>query len=135
MKAIFLFALLLTTFISQASPFAKPNEDHGILKFHQSHPSKDIFPVEIYELDGQQITTRKNGLWLKPGTHTIKVSSVINRDQLNHSVSTRLIKNNSFVDKSLTISVEEGSVYYVGYDASDRNPNQWKPVVWKVKEL
>jgi nicotinic acid phosphoribosyltransferase len=133
MKKIIIL-LLLTTTISLANPFAKPSEAHGILKLNQSHPSNDIFPVKLYEINGEQVLKRENGVWLKPGKHSIKVSAVINKNQLTKSI-TKFQKGYNRDKNILDITVEEGNIYYVGYDASDRNPNNWKPVVWKTKSL
>jgi hypothetical protein len=124
--------LLLVSSISFANPFAKPSEAHGILKLNQAHPAADIFPVTLYEIDGKQVLKRDHGVWLKPGKHTIKVSAVVNKNHLNKSI-TKLQKSQNLNKNSLDITVEKGNIYYVGYDASDSNPNNWQPVVWKVK--
>ncbi len=133
MKKIIALLIFATT-LSFANPFAKPSEAHGILRLNQPHPSEDVFPVKIYEIDGKQITSRDNGVWLKPGKHNIRVSAMVNTSQLN-KFTTRVQKSYNKDKKILDINVEEGKIYYVGYDASDRNPNNWKPVVWKVKSL
>ena len=126
--------LLLISTISFANPFAKPSEAHGILRLNQPNLSADIFPVKLFEIDGKQVLNRESGVWLKPGTHSIRVSAVINASSRSTTI-TRLQKSYNKDKKTLEINVEEGNVYYVGYDASDKNPNNWKPVVWKVKSL
>ena len=133
MKNLSILLLFFTHFL-QASPYAKPSEAHGILKFNQPHPSKNVFPVEIYQLNEKQITARKTPLWLKPGIHRIKVSAQINSQQLSHFISRR-IQSGTTLKNEITIKVEEGNIYYVGYDADSHNPSDWKPIVWKTKKL
>ena len=134
MKKIITMILMMSSFNLFAGPFAKPSEPHGILKLQQSKPSKDIFAVNVYEINGENIVSRDTGMWLKPGKHVIKMSAVVPLDQLSHSVS-RAVKSNSVRNNSLEVNVEEGKVYYIGYDASERDPKQWKPVIWKIKDL
>jgi len=132
MKKLTAIMLLLTAILAFASPFAKPSEPSGILKMNTPHTSKDIFPVSLFELDGKQVITRKNAVWLKPGKHSIKVNSLVPLDSRStHSVTRQ--KRNNKEKKTLEINVEDGKTYYVGYDTSNRDPNLWTPVVWKVK--
>ncbi len=128
-----LLTLILLTSISYSSPFVKPSEPHGLLVFSVSHSSQDVFPVSLYSIDGKQVITRKNAVWLAPGKHTIKVRSTIDLTARSGFVTARQ-KNNSTKNKALEIDVQEGKKYYIGYDASDDNSNNWKPVVWKVKD-
>lgn len=131
MKKIMILLLFSTQLF--ASPFVKPSEPSGILKLSQSHPSADIFPVSIFSVDGKQIINRKNAVWLSPGNHTIRVKSEIGLDSRSTKLITRQKNNNPKGNNTLELSVEDGKIYYIGYDASDRNPNKWRPVVWKIK--
>ncbi len=128
----FLPILILFTSISLSAPFVKPSEPHGMLIFNVSHATQDVFPVSLYSIDGKQVITRQNAVWLSPGKHTIKVNSKINLTARSGVVTARQ-KITSFRNKSIEIDVKEGKKYYVGYDASDNNSNNWHPVVWKVK--
>jgi len=130
-KSILLLTLSLSTVLC-ANPFAKPSEPNGVLNLSSPQITKDIFPVSIYEIDGKNIISRNTAIWLKPGKHSIKVSSNIDLSYRSHSLTKRQ-KNLNKNNKTLEINVEDGKMYYVGYDASDRDPNLWKPVVWKVK--
>ena len=103
-----------------------------MLVFSLSHASQDVFPVSLYSIDGKQVITRKNAVWLSPGKHTIKVNSNVDLTARSGFVTARQ-KNNSFDNKAFEINVKEGKKYYIGYDASDNNSNNWQPVVWKVK--
>lgn len=116
-----------------ANPYAKPSEPSGMLTLNQAHTAANIFPVTLYEVDGDQVIRRNTAVWLSPGTHTIRVSSKINLDNRSKFVNQRQKFNNSSKNNTLEITVEEGKTYYVGYDTNDRNPNKWRPVVWKVK--
>lgn len=125
--------LLLLSTIALANPFAKPSEASGILKMNTPHTSKDIFPVTLFAIDGKQIIRRSNAVWLKPGKHSIRVSASIPLDSRSKTVTTRQKFNNPTSNNTLELTIEEGKTYYVGYDTSERNPNNWRPVVWKVK--
>ena len=131
MKKIIILLLFSMQLI--ASPFVKPSEPSGILKLNQSHPSADIFPVSIFSVDGKQVNIRNNAVWLTPGNHTIRVHSTINLDSRSSALITRQKANNAKQNNTLELTIEDGKTYYVGYDASDRNPNKWRPVVWKTK--
>ena len=132
MKTLLLFTSLFLSTLLAANPFVKPSEPNGTLVLSVNHQSKDIFPVVLYEIDGKQINVRENKVWLKPGIHKIRVRSTIDYNLLNKSLVKRQ-KFNSKLKSALEVNVEEGKDYYVGYDASSRDPNLWKPVVWKVK--
>ncbi len=133
MKYLLTLLLLFSTFMIVASPFARPSEPNGILRLNQDHPSENIFPVTVYQINGKQILKRNNAVWLKPGTHTIRVTSAIALNQRSKYASKRQKFNNPVEYNTLEIKVEEGKTYYVGYDTNDRDPNKWRPVVWKVK--
>jgi hypothetical protein len=132
MKHIFLFISLFSSYTLFASPFAKPSEASGILNLSIARPSANIFPVTIYAIDGDQTINRNKAIWLKPGVHTISVNSVI--DLSNRSKSLLRKHRIKKEDKNeLKITIEEGKTYYIGYDANANDPNEWRPVVWKVK--
>ncbi len=134
MKIKILVLLLLTSLIVSANPFAKPSEPSGILRFNQTHPSANIFPVTLFEIDGKQIVNRNPAVWLKPGKHTIKVNSKIDLNSRSKPViSLQKVNTRKQDNFTLDIVVEDGKTYYVGYDTNDRDPNKWRPVLWKVK--
>ncbi len=127
-----LLLLVAFTTMSFANPFAKPSEPNGILSLNTPHTSQDIFPVSLYEIDGKNIVSRSNAVWLKPGKHRLKMRANVDLSYRSHALLTRnksLNKNNRILD----ITVEDGKTYYIGYDTSNNNPNLWKPVIWKVK--
>lgn len=132
MNKIILILLTLCSLNVFSSPFVKPSEPNGMLIFNASHASQDVFPVSLYSIDGKQVLTRNNAVWLSPGKHTIRVNSKIDLTGRSGVVTARQ-KNNSFDNKVIKIDVKEGKKYYVGYDASDNNSNNWQPIVWKVK--
>ena len=126
--------LVLFSSIIFANPFVKPSEPNGMLNFSQQHPSKDIFPVSLFAIDGKQIIERKNAVWLKPGTHTLRFRAAINLDQRSKTQIKRQKQVSPRKNNSLEIDVQEGKMYFVGYDTSERDPNLWRPVVWKVED-
>lgn len=133
MKHLNLITLLLLSSLAMASPFVSPSKPHGKLNLGLSHPSQDIFPVSIIEIDGQQVIKRDNAVWLKPGTYTIRVSAIVSKKNRSTAIAKKQNYNGSKTKNSLEVTVEEGKTYFVGYDASNRDSNMWGPVVWKVK--
>ena len=133
MKKLLLLSTLIFTAILNASPFAKPSEPNGILNLATPHTSRDIFPVVINNIDGRNVPDRSNAVWLTPGKHSIRVRAVVvNLNSRSHALTRRQTKINR-INRTLELTVEEGKTYYIGYDTSGRNPNDWKAVVWKVK--
>jgi hypothetical protein len=131
MNKIILILLTLCSLNVFSSPFVKPSEPNGMLIFNVSHSTEDVFPVSLYSIDGKQVLTRNNAVWLSPGKHTIRVNSKIDLTGRSAVVTAR--KKNNSKNKAIEIDVKEGKKYYVGYDASDDNSNNWQPIVWKVK--
>lgn len=132
MKTLTLILLLLSTAVL-SNPFAKPSEPSGMLKMNIPHTSKDIFPVTLFAVDGKQVIRRNNAVWLKPGKHSIRVNASIPLDSRSTTATSRQKFNNRKSNNTLELTIEDGKIYYVGYDTSERNPNKWHPVVWKVK--
>ena len=133
MKNTLLVIILTFSVTIFASPFVKPSEPNGKLNFSQTHISKNIFPVSLYYIDGKQIIKRNNAVWLKPGKHSIRVSSVVNLNSRSKSLRKRIKYNIKNQNNTLEINVEKDKTYYVGLDTNDSDPNKWHPVVWKVK--
>lgn len=133
-KSILTTSLLLAlATASFASPFAKPKEAHGIINMHNTKVTQSIFPVSINAINGKNIVSRDSAVWLKPGEYTLSVSSTIRQDLLAHTTSRNI--GNSNGKNKINLTVEEGKMYYLGYDASSRDKKEWKPIVWKVKNL
>ncbi len=136
-KRFAMFFLFLTASqVALASPFAQPDEPSGVVIMNTPHTAHLIYPVRLVRLDGQEIPARDHGVWLKPGTHRLRLVAA---EEIDTSISRGLQARQKIHSaqpvsgKELVLSIEAGKKYYVGYDVSDRNPKNWKPVLWQVK--
>ena len=134
MKGITLILLIFISDSLYASPFAKPSEASGILNMSIARPAANIFPVTLYAIDGKQIVNRNSAVWLTPGEHTISVNAIIDISNRRSSLLRRYKTNKQVENNQIKITVEDGKIYYVGFDANDSDPNKWRPVIWKVKD-
>ncbi len=128
-------ALVMTSPQAMASPFAKPDEPSGVVILNTPRQAQQIYPAQLVRIDGQEVPTRDGGLWLKPGTHQLRlVAGEVDASMAGGlKARQRLLSAAPAKGKELTLHVEAGKKYYVGYDVSDRDPKNWKPVVWQVK--
>lgn len=89
-----------------------------------------ISPVHIRKIDGKEATVQRMGFTLEPGTHTLSGSAVIdisNCPALSTTARTPTAE-------PLEADFVAGKVYYVGYDHSSRDRDDWKIVIWKVED-
>jgi len=130
-----LASLLVFSGSALASPFAKPSQPSGVIIMDTPRPAQQIFPVQLVKIDGVEIPPRKQGVWLRPGTHRLRlVAQRIDTDLTGGlTARQRQIASQGQKNRELTIEVQAGKKYYVGYDSSDANPKNWGPVVWQVK--
>ncbi len=130
-----LASLLIFCGPAQASPFANPSEPSGIIIMDTPRPAQQIFPVRLVKIDGVEIPPRKQGVWLRPGTHRLRlVAERIDTDWTGGlRARQRQVANWPQKSRELLVEVQAGKKYYVGYDSSDADPKNWGPVVWQVK--
>lgn len=126
-----LAAVFLTAAAAHAgsSGIASPGEPHGVVRTDVQKTARQIFPVNIVEIDGDQVSVDDQiAVLLKPGRHLLKVRGGADMDN-TFGLKRRI--GNTGGDNSLEIVVESGKTYYVGGKV-DRS-NNWKPVVWKTR--
>lgn len=89
-----------------------------------------ISPMHIRKIDGKEAAVQRMGFWVEPGMHTMSGSALIDT-----SFCQTVGRNTSPPRaKPLEANFELGKVYYVGYDHSSRDRNEWKIVIWKVED-
>lgn len=89
-----------------------------------------ISPVQIRKIDGKEATVQRMGFNLEPGQHTLSGSAVIDTSScLTIGSTTR-----HATAAPLEAEFELGKVYYVGYDHSSADRDDWKIVIWKVED-
>jgi hypothetical protein len=95
-----------------------------------SKPSQCISPMHIRKIDGREVAVQRMGFWIEPGVHTMTGSALIDAS----SCPTVGRTTNPPRAEPLEAHFDLGKVYYVGYDHSSRNKDEWKIVVWKVED-
>lgn len=129
-----LFALVSVAGIAASdSPFLGSKSDpHGTLYLNVDQTAKQIFPVQIWSVDGKLSNRSDQGmLWVKPGDYTLSVKvakgvNLANVPGLQRSASYGQDQHD------LKISVEPGKAYYVG--AKFTASGKWEPVIWKTED-
>lgn len=111
---------------------ASQKDPHGVVRLDVEKRAQHIYPVKVVEINGNRVTVDdKIALWLKPGTHTLTVRGMVDRDN-TFGVSRSVGQGNE--KNSVEVTVEEGKVYYIGAKINPREGGRWAPVVWKVED-
>lgn len=113
--------------------FVNPNEPHGVVTGIINLPAKELFSVDITEVNGRR-TSRKEGIWLKPGTYRIHATNA-KIDLRRTAALGRDIRPRTSIREAMTIEleVEQGKTYYLALDTSSHNRADWKLVNWMVE--
>lgn len=110
--------------------FASHNEPHGVVTGMVDREARGLFSVRIVKVNGREIPERELGVWLKPGRHEIMAVGDIRRD-LVRGVN----RDPTWIStEPLVIEVEEGKTYYIARQADSSRREDWKLVVWKIKD-
>jgi hypothetical protein len=126
MKAIFL--ILLFSLMAPAQVLAANADKAKIITGHNK-AAQCISPVQIRKIDGREAAVQSMGFSLDPGTHTMTGSARIDTSMC------KTVGRGTGRDKiePLEAEFEAGKTYWVGYDHSSSNRNDWKLVIWKVE--
>lgn len=112
--------------------FVGPREPHGVVTGIVNQPAKELWAVRISEVNGRR-TERDHGVWLAPGTYSIKADGAV-VDRRRTTAVGRNIRTRDRDDFNVELDVEEGKTYYLALDTSGANRSDWKLVVWRVQE-
>jgi hypothetical protein len=115
------------------SPFLGSRSDpHGTLYLNVDQTAKQIYPVQIWQVDGKLTNRSDQGmLWVKPGdyTFTVKLGRSVN---LADVPGMQRGASYGQQEHQFKVSVEQGKAYYVG--AKFTASGKWEPVVWKTED-
>ncbi len=113
-------------------PFADPGEASGSIVGAPAQPARDIYPVRVVAIDGQQIIPREV-FWLKPGKYTLTVSPEITNPGGLSSMRGRLRERDDI--NEIEVVVEAGKTYYIGahFTGKDRRA-PYNTVVYRVED-
>lgn len=118
--------------LTLALPLAALAQEAGKVRVITSHSqaAKCIAPVRVKKIDGREATVQRMGFNIEPGRHTISGSAIIDTS----ACPTIGRVNNPPRAAPLEADFELGKVYYLGYDHSSTDRNDWKIVIWKVED-
>ncbi len=125
---IFILTMLLTS-QAYAYEFASPNEASGQIIMSTKNPAKQLFPVFLQQVNGENTDVRSDSVWLTPGSYELVLGAQVDR-QYTRAINT-MKKTNS--KHKLNIDIEQGKTYYVAFDASSQSIKKWKPVIYRVE--
>lgn len=132
MKKITLLTALLVSGTAFAFNFASPNEPSAKIILSHSTAAKQIFPVRLLMVNGKNINVRSDAVWLAPGEYEFRLASTINKNYTSPVLSLKERRGLKDLKNTLKITVEADKSYYIGYDASSNQSEDWQPVVYKV---
>lgn len=89
-----------------------------------------IAPLHVRKIDGREAAVQRMGFWIEPGKHSMSGSAVVDASFCKTIGSSFTPPRAELLDAEF----ELGKVYYVGYDHSSKDKDDWKIVIWKVKD-
>lgn len=113
-------------------PFASPGEGFGAIVGAPAQPARDIYPVKVVAIDGEQIIPREV-FWLEPGKYTLTVSALIT-DPRGLSAMRGRVHEDDDINK-IDVVIEAGKTYYIGahFTGQDRRA-PYSTVLYRVED-
>ncbi|MFK8011074.1 MAG: hypothetical protein AB8B80_03470 [Marinicellaceae bacterium] len=112
----------------------KPNNHEKVIKsmidLSPNKPVHKLFPLTILSINGESVNHRNDMIMLEPGEYKFKF--LANVDLRFFAESDRIIRtkiNQRKYHDSLELIVEPGTSYQLGFDASSRKIEDWRPVL------
>ena len=95
----------------------------------EGRPADCLAPVAITRIDGERRTVPAQGFLIEPGLHTLNGRASMDISACPVEESTLQISKAA----DFEMFFEMGASYYLAYDHSSVNPDNWSLVVWKVE--
>ncbi len=92
-------------------------------------PSDCLAPVEINRIDGEMQALPARGFDIEPGVHIINGRVTLDTTKCHPMDGDQQFGS----EPGLAVNFEAGGTYYIAYDRSSLNTEEWKLVVWKVE--
>jgi hypothetical protein len=128
-----LLTLLLLSSATWAFKFASPSEPSAKIIMNHAINAKQLFPMRLLMVNGENIIVRDDAVWLAPGEYELRFSPTINGDYTQQIMGLKERRGLKDLKNTMKITVEADKSYYVAYDASSNETENWQPVVYKVK--
>jgi hypothetical protein len=95
----------------------------------QGQAEECISPLAVTRIDGGTVVVSHKAFEIEPGIHRLNGRTTMN---MRHCQPLR--GEDRMVVGDLEEEFEAGKSYFVGFDHSDADKNEWKLVVWLVEE-
>ncbi len=93
-----------------------------------ANPAECLSRVAIRKIDGEEKFVHPQGFTIEPGRHTMSGTVALDTSYC------KVARGNEWTQiPPLEADFEAGKTYYVGFDHSSTNRNDWRLVVWKVE--
>ncbi len=133
MKKLMLIVILSLSSTVFASSFVSPNDASARIILNHPQLTKQISPVRLLTVNGKNVSTQSEAAWLKPGDYKLKFAATVDQRYTKQFISSRHTRSKNAKKMTLNLKVEENKTYYVGFDTSSNNTEDWKTVVYKVE--
>lgn len=121
-------AILAVALTSPALVWAGNEGKAKIITGHNK-AAQCISPIQVRKIDGREAAVQPMGFSLDPGKHTLTGSAKIDTSMCQ-TVGRGTGRNKI---EPLEADFEAGKTYWIGYDHSSKDRNDWKLVIWKVE--
>jgi len=133
MKLITILVTIILSTTTSAFNFASPNEPSGQIVLNTVNNAKQLFPLKLLMINGENINVRSDTVWLAPGEYELRFGTTINNDYTKHINGLKERRGLKNINNHMTIKVEANKTYFVAFDASSTQSDEWQPVVYKTK--
>ena len=133
MKTLTLLFTLLISGTLFAYNFASPSEPSAKIVMNHANNAKQLFPVRLLMVNGENVSVRGDAVWLQPGLYELRFATTINGDYTKQIMGLKERRGLKNLPNTLNIKVEADKSYYVAFDASSTETEDWGPVVYKTK--
>ena len=117
--------------LALASPTLQADDEYVAWVVTQTaKPTECLAPVAIQQIDGQERSVSSQAFKLEPGLHSMHGRA---RIDTRHCPVVRGSRDASV--PPLEAVFEAGKRYYVAFDHSSPNREDWALVIWKVEDM
>lgn len=125
------FTILAGLLTVLAWPVQAQQDEAPMARVVTSHamPVNCISPVTITQVDDRQRNLSAQVFQLEPGRH--RLAGMVQMNLSTCPVPRRIQRSRA---EPLEAEFEAGKTYYVGFDHSSENLDEWHYVIWKVED-
>ena len=128
MKYRHIFLYILGPALALALSATSSAAGKAMIVTQNAKPAECISRVAIRKIDGREKFVSPQGFQLEPGVHQLSGTVALN------TANCPGVRGNSYTDiPPLEAEFEAGKTYYIGFDHSSTDRNDWKFVIWKVQ--